>query len=171
MVRSMGRCATTRRSKTASPARHSPRISRMAPFRSGSSTAPVTTTCIGAGTSYAGCSMPRTTPRRRSRSPDRRVDDCVDIIFEVSVGKAVAVAGDNIYTRHHTVIEGAMAAADGGAAPNLAMRRWPAAGPSRVPNWVYTDPDIFAREQERIFQGPSWLYVCLETEIPNAGDF
>jgi salicylate 5-hydroxylase large subunit len=50
-------------------------------------------------------------------------------------------------------------------------RQWPAAGPSRVPNWVYTDPEIFAREQERIFQGPSWLYVCLDAEIPNPGDF
>ena len=63
-----------------------------------------------------------------------------------------------------------MAAADGGVA-GLAMRQWPAAGPSRVPNWVYTDPDIFAREQERIFGGPSWLYVCLDAEIPNPGDF
>jgi salicylate 5-hydroxylase large subunit len=64
-----------------------------------------------------------------------------------------------------------MAAADGGAASGLAARQWPAAGPSRVPNWVYTDPDIFAREQERIFGGPSWLYVCLDAEIPNPGDF
>lgn len=62
-------------------------------------------------------------------------------------------------------------AADGGAVSGLAERQWPAAGPSRVPNWVYTDPDIFAREQERIFEGPSWLYVCLDTEIPNPGDF
>jgi len=64
-----------------------------------------------------------------------------------------------------------MAAADGGMAAGLTERRWPEAGPSRVPNWVYTDPDIFAREQERIFEGPSWLYVCLDAEIPNPGDF
>ena len=47
--------------------------------------------------------------------------------------------------------------ADGGAAGALcrgAGRRRRA----RVPNWVYTDPDIFAREQELIFSGPSWLY-------------
>ena len=50
-------------------------------------------------------------------------------------------------------------------------RRWPAAGPSRIPNWVYTDPAIFGREAERIFAGPGWLYVCLEAEIPNPGDF
>ena len=64
-----------------------------------------------------------------------------------------------------------MPAADGGSRPGAAARRWPAAGPSRVPNWVYTDPDIFAREQERIFDGPNWLYVCLDAEIPNPGDF
>jgi salicylate 5-hydroxylase large subunit len=64
-----------------------------------------------------------------------------------------------------------MAAADGGIGASSATRQWPAAGASRVPNWVYTDPEIFAREQERIFAGPSWLYVCLEAEIPNPGDF
>jgi salicylate 5-hydroxylase large subunit len=64
-----------------------------------------------------------------------------------------------------------MAAADGGAIHPVSARQWPAAGPSRIPNWVYTDPDIFAREQERIFQGPNWLYVCLDAEIPNPGDF
>ncbi|MGH7059346.1 MAG: Rieske 2Fe-2S domain-containing protein, partial [Stellaceae bacterium] len=42
---------------------------------------------------------------------------------------------------------------------------------SRIPNWVYTDPEIFAREQELIFAGPSWLFVCLEAEIPEPGDF
>ena len=64
-----------------------------------------------------------------------------------------------------------MAAADGGVASALTARRWPEGGVSRVPNWVYTDPDIFAREQARIFDGPSWLYVCLDAEIPNPGDF
>ncbi|HML11516.1 MAG TPA: aromatic ring-hydroxylating dioxygenase subunit alpha [Stellaceae bacterium] len=59
--------------------------------------------------------------------------------------------------------------ADGGTVG--LMRRWPEAGESRVPNWIYTDPEIFAREQERIFEGPNWLYVCLEAEIPNPGDF
>ena len=32
-------------------------------------------------------------------------------------------------------------------------------------------PEIFAREQERIFEGPGWLHVCLEAEIPKPGDF
>ncbi len=60
--------------------------------------------------------------------------------------------------------------ADGGAAGAHVSWRWPEKA-ARVPNWVYTDPDIFAREQERIFSGPSWLYTCLEAEIPNPGDF
>jgi salicylate 5-hydroxylase large subunit len=50
-------------------------------------------------------------------------------------------------------------------------RVWPDEGTSRVPNWVYTDPDIFAREAERVFGANDWLYTCLEAEIPNAGDF
>src|SRR5712671_7342539 len=53
----------------------------------------------------------------------------------------------------------------------LNARRWPDAGSSRIPNWVYTDPGIFAREQELIFEGPGWLYVCLEAEIARPGDF
>ena len=55
--------------------------------------------------------------------------------------------------------------------PARNLRRWSGAGSSRIPNWVYTDPEIFAREQERIFEGPGWLYVCLEAEIPKSGDF
>ena len=62
-------------------------------------------------------------------------------------------------------------AADGGALNPVESRRWPDDGRSVVPNWVYTDPEIFAREQERIFNGPSWLFTCLEAEIPEPGDF
>jgi salicylate 5-hydroxylase large subunit len=61
--------------------------------------------------------------------------------------------------------------ADGGTVGEHLSRRWPEGGDALVPNWVYTDPGIFAREQERIFSGPSWLYTCLEAEIPNPGDF
>jgi salicylate 5-hydroxylase large subunit len=52
-----------------------------------------------------------------------------------------------------------------------AQRVWPDDRSSRVPNWVYTDPDIFRRELDRIFAASDWLYVCLESEIPNPGDF
>jgi phenylpropionate dioxygenase-like ring-hydroxylating dioxygenase large terminal subunit len=52
-----------------------------------------------------------------------------------------------------------------------ARYQWPKEGISRIPYWVYTDPEIYAREQERIFCGRSWAYVALEAEIPAAGDF
>ncbi|NMM43410.1 FAD-dependent oxidoreductase [Rhodospirillaceae bacterium KN72] len=48
---------------------------------------------------------------------------------------------------------------------------WPATGLERIPDWVYTDQEIFDREVERIFHGRTWNYVGLEAEIPNAGDF
>ena len=50
------------------------------------------------------------------------------------------------------------------------QRKWPA-GNDRVPYWIYTDHEIYQRELERIFQGPTWSYVGLECEIPNKGDF
>ena len=53
----------------------------------------------------------------------------------------------------------------------VAVRRWPTDDCSRVPYWVYVDPEIYAAEQERIFGGPSWSYVGLAAEIPNAGDY
>jgi salicylate 5-hydroxylase large subunit len=52
-----------------------------------------------------------------------------------------------------------------------ARYQWPKEGISRIPYWVYTDPEIYAREQERIFCGRSWAYVVLEAELPAAGDF
>ena len=49
-------------------------------------------------------------------------------------------------------------------------RQWPVEGTTRVPYWVYSDGEIYAREQERIFRGPSWSFLCLETELakPNS---
>ena len=50
-------------------------------------------------------------------------------------------------------------------------RTWPTDTMGRVPYWVYSDPDIYAAEMERIWYGPHWLYCGLEAEIPNVGDF
>src|SRR4051812_11210692 len=50
-------------------------------------------------------------------------------------------------------------------------RSWPAAGPSRIPLWIYSDPELYAREMERLFYGPHWNYVGLEVELPGIGDF
>jgi anthranilate 1,2-dioxygenase large subunit len=49
--------------------------------------------------------------------------------------------------------------------------RWPSEGSSRVPYHVFTSPDIYTQEQERIFRGPFWNYVGLEAEVPNPGDY
>lgn len=39
-----------------------------------------------------------------------------------------------------------------------------------MPYRVFSDPAIYRLEQERIFKGPVWHYLCLENEIANAGD-
>ena len=49
-------------------------------------------------------------------------------------------------------------------------RIWPA-GLTRIPYWVYTDTDVLALEQKRLFEGPVWNFLCLETELPNVGDY
>ena len=45
-------------------------------------------------------------------------------------------------------------------------RTWPNEGPGRAPYWVFADPDVYEREQVRIFRGPVWHYVGLEAEMP-----
>ncbi len=42
---------------------------------------------------------------------------------------------------------------------------------TRIPYWVYQHPQIGKDEQEKIYAGPTWNYLCLEAEIPNNGDF
>jgi phenylpropionate dioxygenase-like ring-hydroxylating dioxygenase large terminal subunit len=49
-------------------------------------------------------------------------------------------------------------------------RHWQS-GLTRVPYWVYQDPDLPALEQHRIFEGPVWNFLCLETEIADPGDW
>ena len=48
---------------------------------------------------------------------------------------------------------------------------WPSNGLSEVPFRVYTDPQQYAIEQETIFKGEAWSYLCLAGEIPNPGDW
>jgi salicylate 5-hydroxylase large subunit len=48
---------------------------------------------------------------------------------------------------------------------------WPHEGATRLPYWVYSDPSLYRREQELIFQGRTWNYVALEAEVPAPGDF
>lgn len=50
-------------------------------------------------------------------------------------------------------------------------RVWPKEGWTRVPYWVYSDPDLYQRELETFFYGPSWNYVALECEVPETGSY
>jgi len=52
-----------------------------------------------------------------------------------------------------------------------AAHAWPAEGLTRVPYWVYQDSGIYVREQSRIFRGPTWNFLCLESELRGPGDF
>lgn len=51
-----------------------------------------------------------------------------------------------------------------------ARRFWPP-GLTRIPFWAYQDPHILNLEQQRLFEGPVWNYLCLESEIPRKGDW
>jgi salicylate 5-hydroxylase large subunit len=53
----------------------------------------------------------------------------------------------------------------------ITHRVWRGLGSSRVPAWVYTDPEIYREELKRIFYGTNWCYVGLEVEVPETGSF
>ncbi len=55
--------------------------------------------------------------------------------------------------------------------PSRTERTWPTEDCSRIPNWIYSDPDNYQRELEKIFYGPFWTFVGLDCEIPNPGDY
>jgi anthranilate 1,2-dioxygenase large subunit len=42
---------------------------------------------------------------------------------------------------------------------------------SRIPYEVYSSPEVYQLEQERIFRGPIWSFVVMEAEIPHPNDF
>src|SRR5215831_7936463 len=48
---------------------------------------------------------------------------------------------------------------------------WPGATLTRVPYWVYQDDANYRDELRRIFEGPAWNYVCLESDLERPGDF
>lgn len=50
-------------------------------------------------------------------------------------------------------------------------RRWRDPGLTRVPYWLYRDPEVLARERERLFMGRTWNYVALDCEVPEPGDY
>jgi anthranilate 1,2-dioxygenase large subunit len=65
-----------------------------------------------------------------------------------------------------------MSVQDAGVATGLDRGlSFPSNALSEVPFRVYTDPEQYRIEQERIFKGPTWSYLCLTAEIPEPGDW
>jgi anthranilate 1,2-dioxygenase large subunit/terephthalate 1,2-dioxygenase oxygenase component alpha subunit len=54
---------------------------------------------------------------------------------------------------------------------NIHDRSWPAQGLTRIPYWIYSDRDLYAEEQARIFRGDAWTFLCLEAELPRPNTF
>jgi anthranilate 1,2-dioxygenase large subunit len=49
---------------------------------------------------------------------------------------------------------------------------WPGEGISAaVPYGVFTEQAVYDEEQAKIFRGPTWSFIGLAAEVPNAGDF
>ena len=48
---------------------------------------------------------------------------------------------------------------------------WPEADLSRIPFAVYCDNEVYEKDLQVIFRGPTWNYLALESELPNPGDF
>jgi phenylpropionate dioxygenase-like ring-hydroxylating dioxygenase large terminal subunit len=61
-----------------------------------------------------------------------------------------------------------MSVQDAGFEPSV---HFPSNALSEVPFRVYTDPEQYRLEQERIFKGPTWSYLCLAAEISEPGDW
>ena len=51
------------------------------------------------------------------------------------------------------------------------VRNWPAEGLTRVPYWIYCDPEIYEREQVQIFRGSTWSFLCFEAELPRPNSY
>ena len=48
---------------------------------------------------------------------------------------------------------------------------WQRAANTRIPYALYGDEAVAVTEQKRIFRGEVWNYLCLDAEVPEAGDF
>jgi anthranilate 1,2-dioxygenase large subunit len=42
---------------------------------------------------------------------------------------------------------------------------------ARVPYWAFQRDDVYALEQEKIFRGPAWHFLCLEADVAQPGDY
>ena len=48
---------------------------------------------------------------------------------------------------------------------------WPGSTLARVPYWVYQDEANYRAELRRIFEGPVWNFVCLESDVAARGEY
>src|ERR1700722_18097891 len=48
---------------------------------------------------------------------------------------------------------------------------WPKEGNSRIPYRVFSDPDIYRTELNRLFLGATWQFLVLANELPAPGDY
>jgi anthranilate 1,2-dioxygenase large subunit len=48
---------------------------------------------------------------------------------------------------------------------------WPKEGNARVPYRVFSDPDIYRAELDRLFLGPTWQFLVIADELPDPGDY
>jgi len=48
---------------------------------------------------------------------------------------------------------------------------WPKEGNARIPYRVFSDPDIYRAELDRVFLGATWQFLVLADELPNPGDY
>lgn len=55
--------------------------------------------------------------------------------------------------------------------PTEKLVSFPRRDGSRIPYEVYSSPEIYDLEEERIFRGPTWSFVALDVELPKPGDF
>jgi len=64
-----------------------------------------------------------------------------------------------------------LSSVDGKADQTINPVSWPSSNVTLVPFRLYCDADQYALEQERIFKGPTWNYLCLAAELPKPGDY
>jgi anthranilate 1,2-dioxygenase large subunit/terephthalate 1,2-dioxygenase oxygenase component alpha subunit len=48
---------------------------------------------------------------------------------------------------------------------------WRGPGLTRVPFDLYTDGEVAQQEQQRVFRGATWNYLCLDAELPEPGSY
>ncbi|MEL0081894.1 MAG: Rieske 2Fe-2S domain-containing protein, partial [Gammaproteobacteria bacterium] len=57
-----------------------------------------------------------------------------------------------------------------GLAPSQLIDNRPEEGVVRVDRSIFTDPELFELEMEKIWEG-NWIYMAHESQIPNVNDF